>query len=455
VRSTFVSLTGAIVILAAGTVSSPARGDEFAFQRLAGLASADVSANLQALRDDFAVAPSEAERLGAAIAAALSDGTVVRAVTFALILMVVGAGLEWFYWTFAAAPLRAITSTTATTPRHAVGLASRRLAHLGFGVMLFTASTMGAALILPWPPNVEAMVIAATALVVAVRSAWIIADVVVSPHHPSLRLTATPEYKSGFVVGGVTWLMMLAAAAVLLPQLLTTVGSAPHLARAIRVGMGGLVTVSLLAAVLIAFRREGGNGNAARKRPRFPRACIASVLIVATAILALVGGGRIAALLIDIAIVAALLGASKRIVFFFFWRDATGSNQEPAIETAPDMLPLIVLAVVRFATVLVGIAGLILIMRVPLAELTTGSNPLAQFALHVADTVALAFVVYLGWIAIRFSIDRRLRQLVPLDPHSPPTENTRLLTLLPLLRTTLAVVFVTLFTLSALWTLGI
>jgi moderate conductance mechanosensitive channel len=102
-----------------------------------------------------------------------------------------------------------------------------------------------------------------------------------------------------------------------------------------------------------------------------------------------------------------------------------------------------------------GIAGLILIMRVPLAELTTGSNPLAQFALRVAETVALAFVVYVGWIAIRFAIDRRLRQLAPLDPHSSPTENTRLLTLLPLLRTTLAIVFVTVFTLSALWTLGI
>jgi small-conductance mechanosensitive channel len=60
-----------------------------------------------------------------------------------------------------------------------------------------------------------------------------------------------------------------------------------------------------------------------------------------------------------------------------------------------------------------------------------------------------------GWIAIRFAIDRRLRQLAPLDPHSPPTENTRLLTLLPLMRTTLAIAFVTLFSLSALWTLGI
>jgi moderate conductance mechanosensitive channel len=175
---------------------------------------------------------------------------------------------------------------------------------------------------------------------------------------------------------------------------------------------------------------------------------------VATAILALVGGGRVAALLVDIAIVAASLGASKRIVLFF-WRDATGRDDEPAVETLPDMLPLIVLAVVRFATLLIGIAGLILIMQVPLAELTTGSNRLAQFALRIADTVALAFVVYLGWIAIRFAIDRRLRQLAPLDPHGPPTENTRLLTLLPLLRTTLAIVFVTLFTLSALWTLGI
>jgi small-conductance mechanosensitive channel len=170
--------------------------------------------------------------------------------------------------------------------------------------------------------------------------------------------------------------------------------------------------------------------------------------------LALVGGSHIAALLVDIAIVAALLGASKRIVFFF-WRDATGKDEEPVAETLPDMLPLIVLAVFRFAILLMGIAGLILIMRVPLAELTTGSNPLAQFALRVADTVALAFVVYVGWIAIRFAIDRRLRQLAPLDPHSPPTENTRLLTLLPLLRTTLAIVFVTVFTLSALWTLGI
>ena len=222
-RARLVLLTGAIVLRLAGTASSPASADELAFQRLAGVTSADVSANLQALWDNFLQAPSEAQRLDAAIAAALSDGTAVRAVTFALILVIAGAGLEWLYWTFAAAPLRAIISTSAATPRGAAVLALRRLGLLGFGLVLFTASTMGSALILPWPANVEAMVIAATALVVAVRSAWMIADVVVSPHHPSLRLAPLQQYKSGLVVAGVAWLSSLVATAILLPQLLTTV----------------------------------------------------------------------------------------------------------------------------------------------------------------------------------------------------------------------------------------
>jgi moderate conductance mechanosensitive channel len=453
-KSRRVFSAGALVLLSVGLGSSPVRADELAFRRLTDVAAAGVSANLQALRADFAQAPSEAERLGAAVAAALRDGTAVRAVTFVLILVIAGAGLEWLYWTFAAAPLRAVIGTTAVTPRQAVGLALRRLAYLGCGLVLFTASAVGAALVLPWPANVDVIVIAATALVVAVRSAWIIADVVVSPHHPSLRLAAIEAYDSGLVVGSVAWLTTLAAVAVLLPQLLITVGSAPRLAGAVRVGVGGLITLSLLAAVLITSRREDRSREGPRKRPRFPQGLVACFVIVTTAILALIGGGRIAAVLVDIAVVAALLGASRRIVFFF-WRDDTIKDEAPTAERLPDMLPLIVLAVVRFATVLTGIAALIVIMRVPLAELTTGSNPLAQFALRVADSVALAFVVYLGWIAIRFAIDHRLRQLAPLDPHSPPTENTRLLTLLPLLRTTLAIVFIALFTLSALWTLGI
>ena len=453
-RSRLVSLAVAIVLLIASTVALPAKAEELAFQSFAGRLAANVSANLQAVRDDFMMASPEAERVGATITTAINDGAGVRAVTFVLIVVIVGTGLEWLYWTFAAAPLRAIVTMTATTPRQAVLLGLRRLALLGFGLSVFASSTLGAALLLRWPPNVDVMVIAATALVVAVRGAWIIVEVIASPHHPSLRLTAIQDYRSEFVVAGVAWLATLTASAILFPQLLATIGSAPHLAGAIRVGIGGLIAISLVVAVLIASRPKAGSSNRQRRRPRFPRAFIACFVIVATAVLALAGGGRLAALLIDVAVVAALLGASKRTVFFF-WRDSAPSAAEQATETLPDMLPLIVLSVVRFTTLLIGIGAMIVIMRMPFTEFAAGSNPMAQLALHVAETIALAFVAHLGWIAIRFAIDRRLRQLAPLDPHGPPTENTRLLTLLPLLRTTVAIVFLVLFTLSALWTLGV
>src|SRR5262249_59361795 len=123
------------------------------------------------------------------------------------------------------------------------------------------------------------------------RRAWIIAEVVVSAHLPSLRLAAIQQYESRFVVGGVAWLTMLTTTAVLLPQLLTTVGSGPHLAEAIRVGIGGLITVSLLTAVLIAFRRGGGREDARRKPPRFPQALIAAFVLAGLLVPAPVGSG--------------------------------------------------------------------------------------------------------------------------------------------------------------------
>jgi small-conductance mechanosensitive channel len=443
----------AIVALLIGAPASPARAGEAALQNLVGQTVAEARANLRAVHDDFAMAPAEAARLGAALAATLDDGTAIRSVTFALIIVIVGAGLEWLYWSFAGAPLRGIIAAKVATPRLAVILALRRLALLGFGLLLFALSILSTALVLPWPANVDTIVIASTIWVVTIRGASIGAEVVVSPHHPSLRLAPIDTRRSGFVVAGVTWLTMLAASEFLLPQLLLTLGSVPHLAGAVRIGIGGLVGVSLLAAIAIVSRPEERIRGRGRRRPRLPRAFVASVVIVATAVLALVDGMRTAAMLTVVAVVAGLLAASRRIVFFF-WRDNTAIDAEPA-EALPDMRPLIVLSVFRFATVLVGMAGLMPIIGVPLSQPAAGGNPLTRFAMHVADTVALAFVAHLAWIAVRFAIDRRLKQLAPLDPHGPPTANTRLLTLLPLLRTTLAIIFLLLFALSALWTLGI
>jgi small-conductance mechanosensitive channel len=59
------------------------------------------------------------------------------------------------------------------------------------------------------------------------------------------------------------------------------------------------------------------------------------------------------------------------------------------------------------------------------------------------------------WIAVKTSIDHRLRQIKPSGVHGEPGPGARLLTLLPLLRVTAAVVLLVLLVMSALWALGI
>ena len=86
----------------------------------------------------------------------------VRAFTYLLILLLVGSGVEWLYWTYAFAPFRAIQSPPVSSPRQALRLGLRRLAFLGSGLVLFTVATIGASAAFSWPPGVQEMVVAAT-----------------------------------------------------------------------------------------------------------------------------------------------------------------------------------------------------------------------------------------------------------------------------------------------------
>jgi len=63
VKSWLVSLAEAVLLLFADIALSAADADELGSERLTGLASANVGANLQALCDDFALATSDASRL--------------------------------------------------------------------------------------------------------------------------------------------------------------------------------------------------------------------------------------------------------------------------------------------------------------------------------------------------------------------------------------------------------
>ena len=93
---------------------------------------------MDALGADLAQAPQEWNLWIDALATSLMSGTGVRAVTYCLILLLIGGSVEWLFWTYAYGPLRALQATLARSARQVLGLGLRRL------LLLFTGASIAA-----------------------------------------------------------------------------------------------------------------------------------------------------------------------------------------------------------------------------------------------------------------------------------------------------------------------
>ena len=68
----------------------------------------DAKSRIATLAANLSQAPGEWRALLETFSAVLMSGTGVRAVTYALILLLVGGSVEWLYWSYAFGPLRVI-----------------------------------------------------------------------------------------------------------------------------------------------------------------------------------------------------------------------------------------------------------------------------------------------------------------------------------------------------------
>jgi len=102
----------------------------------------------------------------------LMSGTGVRAITFTLILLLIGGSAEWLYWTYAYSPLRALPAAVIRSAREALGLGLRRLALLIGGVLFFTGATIASSAELSWPDGMHETVVSVTVWLMMVRLAW-------------------------------------------------------------------------------------------------------------------------------------------------------------------------------------------------------------------------------------------------------------------------------------------
>ncbi len=422
-------------------------------------ALSDAKARIAALGADVALAPQEWSVLSGSMSTALMSGTGVRAVTYGLILLLIGGSVEWLYWTYAFGPWRVIQSTPAASPRQALRLGLRRLVLLACGVLLFTLATLAASAALSWPSGVQEMVVAVALMLLVLRLAWVVVTIVLAPGRESLRLVPIAPRRVRWVAATTIAVAFLLGAARLVPDLLEQVADAPHSAGVLRLVLATFTALLLLVAVFSFSARTQRGAGGSRHLPRFPKSFVVAALVVAVYALWLLSSTAVALIAAVVALVIVLQIMLRELVFFF-WADVIGravddGSSQHADAVDPTLVPSIVLSAARFLVVALGLGACAVALDTPVAELATRQGPLVRFAFSLLGVAALALLTNLVWIAVRTTIDQRLRRIGPHDPHGELNPEARLLTLLPLVRITAAVVLGVMLLLSSLWAIGI
>ncbi|HEX7251111.1 MAG TPA: mechanosensitive ion channel domain-containing protein [Burkholderiales bacterium] len=390
---------------------------------------------VEILGRDLVQGPAELANVIAATNASLMTGMGVRSFTYVVILLLVGIGVEWLYWSYAYASMRAAQATSAASPRESLRPALRRFFLRLCGLLLFAVAAIGTSAAFSWPRGVQELVIAATLLVVVLRFAWIVVALVLAPGRPRLRLVALESRQAAWLAGLSMTVVSLFAFGRFVSEPIERLAGAAHAAGFLRFVAVTAASVLLLAAAFAFFGRRN-------RAPRIPRSFMLALLVVlayGTWLLSPMWG-TIAAL--AAALVALQIGL--RDLVFFFWR--------------PDedrVVPSIVLSAARFFVVLVALGIAALVLEAPLESLAAAESPLLRLSLRLVGVATLALLTHVIWITVRTAIDQRLARVPAPGVHHGPDPSSRLLTLLPLLRVTCAVLLMVMLVLSSLWALGL
>jgi len=394
---------------------------------------------LDALGRDLVQGPAELGGVIANTKAALMTGMGVGAFTYVVILLLVGIGVEWLYWSYAYASLRAAQAVPATSPREALRPGLRRSFLRCGGLLLFALAAIGTSAAFSWPRGVQELVVAATLFMVVLRFAWIVIVLVLAPGQPRLRLVPDASGRAGWIAAVTMAVVFLLALGRFAPELMERLAGAGRAAGAVRFAAVTLACLLLVATTFAFFGRRS-------RAPRFPRSFVLALLVVATYATWLLNpmAGTIAAVVA--AVIALQIGLRELV--FFFWRARDGELQDRVV-------PNIALSAARFFVVLVGLGICALVLEAPLASLAAAESPLARVALRLVGVATLALLTHVIWITLRTAIDQRLSRVPPPGVAHEPDESSRLLTLLPLLRVTAAVLLLVMLVLTSLWALGL
>ena len=409
----------------------------------------------------------------------------VRSLTFVMIFLFLGAGLEWLLRQYTNPIRKRLEHGTFETPKQRVLAAFARATLSLSALVVFAIGSIGAFGAFEWPPLLYSIILNALATIVAIRAFGTVLVLFLAPYVPLLRLVPieTPLARSLgrilFVLFGV-FVVHIALIDVFdrLADTDLSGGMTPD-TLAMSVGLGVIVLLATLVAIAVCFstvKRHLGPVTRAHGRWRAYVSLLACVTFVLWLFDLKIAMWNVA-LLGSLIPVLRLLGmwvdaAFDRAIADFFAKIEAEPKPDPEIlhdvviveDDAPEPVDVIdpyetyrpiAQRLVRFAAIVS--VGLMLALIWNLGIFDTSNSPtVAQQVFRVLlDSAAALLIADLLWVWAKTAIDRRLNAYSPPVDGSAPGPEARMATLLPLLRVVLMVTLLAIVIMSILSSIGV
>ena len=412
----------------------------------------------------------------------------VRGLTFVMIFLFVGAGLEWLYRQYTNPVKLRIELLQVTTVRERVTAATLRTMITLTGLAIFAIGSIGTFAAFSWPPTMETLVLNLLVVVFGVRAIRALLVLFLAPSVEELRLlplsNPVAKFLSKLLLCLSGFFVLAASLSDVFGRITGSGGLSPQ-ALGVSLALATMALLLTLTAVVYGFHKV--TALLALPRSRGQRLwriylCVLAVLIYAALLLdlgalmwsfallgLLVPGLRLLRLWVDDS-----FDRAKAEVIRIEAPDASAeaeaaSDQSELIDNPeieedispplPDhpyesYRPLAQRLVQFLALFAVGvILALVWDLRVfERAATPTFSGRALRVLIDSAVALLLADLV---WVWASSAIDRRLSAYRPPEPGTAPGPEARMATLLPLLRVTLMVTLLVMVVMSVLSSLGV
>ncbi|WP_299917680.1 mechanosensitive ion channel domain-containing protein [uncultured Roseobacter sp.] len=411
----------------------------------------------------------------------------VRSLTFALIFLFFGAGLEWLSRQYTNPLRRRIEFGTFRRPRERLYAALTRTALALTGLAMFAIGSIGAFSIVSWPPLLYTLILATLMGIVSVRAINTLIKLFLAPKVAQLRLLPVGD-RMARVVGRT--LMIFSAMLIFAISLIDvfdqlTTADVPGAVSPETLSVAVLFAVLLLVASLIAIalcfsqakKHTGLISHRSMARWRVYLSLL-SVLIFATwlvdtrALMWTVG-----AIGLTIPMLKLLKGwtnvAFDQAIADFTTKAEKARAAETSLdpeeimseeEAPPEPEPIvdpyetyrpIAQRLIRFAVFVALGLTLALIWNAGVFENSETPTVAQRIFSILIDSAAAVLIADLVWTWGKTSIDRRLAAYKPPEDGQAPGPEARMATLLPLLRVVLMVTLLSMVIMSVLSSMGV